>query len=216
MWLRCSRLCLLPRLSPGCTKPSSCCTASASSSPLPYSSTSPQRFSSHQRWLACRTAGRSPWTFSCAPYWSSSPVSPSRSGGRGFYKLLLLLKTVAKNNLNYISNQPRNGSCLIKHGAALPSKERILNGSSSSSWLQLDAAAHVNPPSAIHSHCGSSSPSNVRPTFSISSGSHDPLKEKYLEGGSLRVFLLFFLCFSFSEYVKKKIDCRDRTWTNRC
>lgn len=51
-----------------------------------------------------------------------------------------------KNNLNSISKQPRKGSCLIKHGAALPSKRRILNGCSSSSSLQLDTAGHVNPP----------------------------------------------------------------------
>lgn len=147
LWLRRSRLCLLPRLSPGCTRPSSCCTVSASSSPSPCSSTSPQRSSFRRRWLACRTAGRSPWTFSSAPYWSSSPVSTSRTEGRGFYKLIFLLKTFGKNNLNYISNQPRNWSCLIKHATALPSKKkRILNGCSSSSSLQLDAAGHINPP----------------------------------------------------------------------
>lgn len=47
-----------------------------------------------------------------------------RAGGMGVSTRLLLLKTLGKTSLNHISNQPRNGSCLIKHGTALSNIKR--------------------------------------------------------------------------------------------
>lgn len=105
----------------------------------------------------------------------------------GSYKLLLLLKTVGENNLNYISNQPRNGSWLGKHGT----KARHQHvGVDQRSQRAVNAGAESREAcSDTHTHCccwrssvaflliASSSPSDVWPTFSISSCSHAPLME---------------------------------------